>query len=42
MYLMADRSRVTYFPESNHMLMLDKHDPASAIRAFRWCWSGRG
>lgn len=35
MYLMADRSRVTYFPESNHMLMLDKHDPASAIPAHK-------
>lgn len=31
-YPMADRSLVTYFPESNHMLTLDNHDPLSGIR----------
>ncbi len=34
-YPMADRSLVTYFPESNHMLTLDNHDPASGIPAYK-------
>lgn len=32
---MADRSLVTYFPESNHMLTLDNHDPLSGIPGYK-------
>ncbi len=34
-YPMADRSLVTYFPESNHMLTLDNHDPLSGIPGYK-------
>ncbi|AKH88582.1 acid resistance putative oxidoreductase YdeP [Edwardsiella tarda] len=34
-YPMADRSLATYFPESNHMLTLENHDPASGIPAYK-------
>lgn len=34
-YPMADRSLVTYFPESNHMLTLDNHDPLSGIPSYK-------
>lgn len=34
-YPMADRSLVTYFPESNHMLTLDNHDPLSGIHGYK-------
>ncbi|AOV96450.1 oxidoreductase [Edwardsiella hoshinae] len=34
-YPMADRSLATYFPESNHMLTLANHDPASGIPAYK-------
>lgn len=33
--VMADRSLVTYFPESNHMLTLDNHDPLSGIPGYK-------
>lgn len=34
-YPMADRSLVTYYPESNHMLTLDSYDPISGIPAYK-------
>lgn len=34
-YAMADRSVVTYYPESNHMLELANCDPASGIPAYK-------
>ena len=34
-YSMADRSLVTYFPESNHMLTLDNHDVHCGIPAYK-------
>ena len=34
-YPMADRSLVTYFPESDHMLTLDNHDPLSGIPGYK-------
>jgi anaerobic selenocysteine-containing dehydrogenase len=32
---MADRSLVTYYPESNHMLTLDCYDPVSGIPGYK-------
>jgi molybdopterin-dependent oxidoreductase alpha subunit len=34
-FKMADRSLVTYYPESNHMLTLDSYDPAAGIPAYK-------
>jgi molybdopterin-dependent oxidoreductase alpha subunit len=34
-FKMADRSLVTYYPESNHMLTLDSYDPAAGIPGYK-------
>jgi molybdopterin-dependent oxidoreductase alpha subunit len=34
-FQMADRSLVTYYPESNHMLTLNCHDPMSGIPGYK-------
>ncbi len=34
-FQMADRSLVTYYPESNHMLTLDCYDPMSGIPGYK-------
>lgn len=34
-FQMADRSLVTYYPESNHMLTLDSYDPISGIPSYK-------
>ncbi|STQ69468.1 putative oxidoreductase [Hafnia alvei] len=34
-YKMADKTAVTYFPESNHMITLDQYDKKSGIPAYK-------